>query len=195
MLFRSVNSPHGRGEGGYSPAVRPNRLLLRLVPPLALGLGACPPDVAPRDGGIDARTGDIRLELGSGQLAWEDLAPGGRVELIHGPQGGYHIFGRVRFDRLGPDVRVSFRVTPAEGGAPLTDPDDRIRLAEGRGLRPVDGAWECSGPLLVVLVAVNSAAAADALVGRRCRFEATVTSLSSGQSATVAREVTIANDT
>ena len=38
------------------------------------------------------------LELGSGQLAWEPLRPtGNRLELIHGPQGGYHVFGRVRF--------------------------------------------------------------------------------------------------
>ncbi len=175
--------------------MRSNRLLPSVVPLLALGLGACPPGGETRDAGVDAPVGDVRLALGSGQLYWEDLPPGARVELIHGPQGGYHIFGRVRFDRLGPDVRVTFRVAPAEGGAPLNDPDDRIRLAEGRGLVPGNGVWECSNPLLVVLVAVNSSAAAAALVGRRFRLEATVTSLASGQSATASREVIIVNDT
>lgn len=174
--------------------MRSNRLLLRIVPLLALLLGGCRDGGGPGDA-AETSVGAVRLELGSGQLHWEDLDPPTRVELIHGPQGGYHIFGRVRFDRLGPAVAVSFRVTPAGGGAPLNDPAERIRLAEGRGLVPTNGGWECSNALLVVLTGLHDETAAAAVVGQRFRFEATVTSVETGQSATTTREITIVNDT
>ena len=173
-----------------------NPLLLWVVPLVSLALGPCSGPEPPADSAPpDAPVGAVRLELGSGQLQWEDLAPAARVELIHGPQGGYHIFGRVRFDRLGPAVAVTFRVTPAAGGAPLNDPADRIRLAEGRGLIPANGSWECANALLVVLTTVNSQSAAAALVNQRFRFEATVTSNDTGQSATTSREIVIVDDT
>lgn len=173
-----------------------NPLLLWVVPLVTLALGPCSGGEAPVDGGVaDVPVGDVRIELGSGQLQWEDLPPAARVELIHGPQGGYHIFGRVRFDRLGPAVSVTFRVTPAAGGAPLNDPVDRIRLAEGRGLLPANGSWECANALLVVLTTVTSQAAAAALVNQRFRFETTVTSSDTGQSATTTREIVIVDDT
>jgi hypothetical protein len=173
-----------------------NRLLPAIVPLLALTLGGCRSGVTPLDAG-DGTTDrpSARIDLGSGQLHWEDLSPTARVELIHGPQGGWHIFGRVRFDRLGPAVAITFRVTPLAGGAPLNDPLERIRLAEGRGLVVGNGAWESSNALLVVLTTLRSEPAAAAVVGQRFRFETTVTSIETGQSATTAREITIVNDT
>ena len=177
--------------------MRTNRLLPAIVPILALALGGCRSGAAPSDaaGDVTADAPSVRMELGSGQLHWEDLPASARVELIHGPQGGWHIFGRVRFDRLGPSVAVTFRVTPLAGGAPLNDPAERIRLAEGRGLVPINNAWECSNALLVVLTALRDETAAAAVVGQRFRFETTVTSVETGQSATTAREITIVNDT
>lgn len=159
-------------------------------------LAACPSGGGLRDASVaEVPAGEVRLELGSGQLYWEELRPGARVEIIHGPQGGYHIFGRVRFNRLGPSVIVTFRVTPASGGDPLNDPTERLRLVEGRGLVPNGGVWECANALLVVLTTIRSETAAEALVGQRFRFEATVTSTLTGQSATTAREIVLVNDT
>jgi hypothetical protein len=47
----------------------------------------------------------------------------------------------------------------------------------------------------VVLTTLRSEPAAAAVVGQRFRFETTVTSIETGQSATTAREITIVNDT
>jgi len=175
--------------------MRTNRLLPWVVPLLALALGGCRSGPTQGDAAGDVTDdASVRMELGSGQLRWEDLPPNARVELIHGPQGGWHIFGRVRFDRLGPSVAVTFRVTPL-AGAPLNDPAEPIRLAEGRGLVPTNGGWECSNALLVVLTGLHDETAAAAVVGQRFRFEATVTSVETGQSATTTREITIVNDT
>ena len=44
---------------------------------------------------------DAGLDLGTGQLFFTALPPdGATTELIHGPQGGFHIFARLRFERL-----------------------------------------------------------------------------------------------
>jgi hypothetical protein len=134
----------------------------------------------------------IPLELGTGQASFEAVPPfGGRVELIHGPQGGYHIYGRYRFSGFAPDVYVSFRVTPAEGGAPLNNATDRVRRIDQRGLVRAGSAWECASPELVILTAIPGPAD---VVGRRYRWEVFVRSAATGQIATAEREVTIEDD-
>ena len=162
---------------------------------LARCAGPSPALDAATDAG-DAPTPGVRIDLGTGQLAWEPLAAAGTpVELIHGPQGGYHLFGRVRFDTLGPDVYVRFRVTPAEGGAVVNDPNDRIHLVEGRGLLRTSAGWETSSAQLVILVTVSSPAT---VVGRRFRLEATVPAspgIETSPAATVAREIVIVDET
>lgn len=147
----------------------------------------------------DGPNADPTFELGTGQLGWETLPPfGGRAELIHGPQGGYHIFGRVRYTGLSPDVRVWFRVTPVEGGAPLNDPTDRIRLyydvntMTSRGLLRTAAGWESSNALLVILVNIQGPAG---VVGRRFRFEAFAQAAGSDAIATTEREITIVDKT
>ena len=175
-----------------------NRPALAVVP-LVLALARCAGPSPARDAATDA--GDtpspaVRIELGTGQLGWEPLAPAGTaVELIHGPQGGYHLFGRVRFDTLGPDVYIRFRVTPAEGGAAVNDPNDRIRLTEGRGLLRTSAGWETSSAQLVILVTVSAPAT---VVGRRFRLEATVTAspgIETSPAASVTREIVVVDET
>lgn len=166
-----------------------------------LALAGCAGPAPAGDASVTDAPGDVpspgvRIELGTGQLGWEPLAPTGtHVELIHGPQGGYHLFGRVRFDTLGPDVYLRFRVTPAEGGAPVNDPNDRIHLVEGRGLLRTSGGWETSSAQLVILVTVTNPAT---VVGRRLRIEATVTAspgIETSPAASVAREVLVVDKT
>lgn len=137
------------------------------------------------------------MDLGTGQLSWEplDTTGGTRVELIHGPQGGYHLFGRVRYTSLGPDVYVRFRVTPVDGGSPLNDPAERIHLIEGRGLARAGNGWETPNAQLVVLVNIQNP---DAVVGRRVRFEVSVApspGLETTPALRVSREVLIVDDT
>lgn len=168
----------------------------RGVVPLTFLLAACAERPVAPDATVDRPPIARCVDLGTGQLYWEDLDAdaGGatRVELIHGPQGGYHIFGRVRFDCFGPDVYVRFRVAPVGGGAPVNDPMDRIRLVEARGLVPSGPGWESSNALLVVLTAVRHP---SVVVGQRFRFEAFVSMVPSGPEVTVAREIVIVDDT
>ena len=137
-----------------------------------------------------------RVELGTGQLNWEPLAPTGtHVELIHGPQGGYHIFGRVRFSAPTPDVYIRFRVTPATGGATLNDPNDRLHLVEGRGLTRTATGFESTTALLVVLVNIRGPAE---VVGRSVRLEAVLTpspGTAETPSTTASREVLVVDKT
>lgn len=113
---------------------------------------------------------DPALDVGTGQSSWEALSPttATNTELIHGPQGGYHVFGRVRFSALPPDVYASFRVTEM-GGAPINDPADRIRLRDGRGLIHTAQGWETSNALLVILTTVH---APTTVVGHTFQLEA-----------------------
>jgi hypothetical protein len=136
-----------------------------------------------------------RLELGTGQLYWEDVLPtGSRLELIHGPQGGYHLFGRVRFSGIVAPVRLVFRVTPLAGGAPINTPTDSVALTPGRNLLPAsNGQWETPGAQLVILTTITTP---TSVVQRRFVLEATVTAIESpGQSVTTSREITIVDDT
>ena len=183
----------------YLRAVFARRCSLILVCTLALGCGPTPAtndgggvDGPGLDGGPDA-SGPL-LELGSGQLAWEPLRPNGnRLELIHGPQGGYHVFGRVRFRGLGPDVYVSFRVTPAGGGPAINDPGSRVRLRDTRGLvRVGDDTFETSGAQLVILEAIRGP---QDVVGRDFRLEMTVQRFESTQTISAAAAITVVDET
>ena len=160
---------------------------------LALMAGSCTPDSPAGDAGsrADALAG-IALELGTGQASFVSLPPSGAsVELVHGPQGGYHILGRVRFRGFPPDVFTSFRVTPEKGGDPINDPTDRVHRLDQRGLVRIGDEWESSFAELVVLTAIHSP---DLVVGRRFRWEVFVQNAATGQVATTEREITVVDE-
>ena len=170
-----------------------NRRVFVLVPFLATLSGCGAPQPIEDVPGASAVT---RLELGTGQLYWEPLnASGTHVELIHGPQGGYHIFGRVRFSAPTADVYIRFRATLLDGGAALNDPNDRVHLVEGRGLTRTATGWETTSALLVVLV--NIRGPAD-VVGRNVRLEVTVApspGTAETPSATASRDIVVVDKT
>lgn len=142
---------------------------------------------------VDATT-EASLELGTGQLAWEPLsATSNRLELIHGPQGGYHVFGRVRYRGLGPDVYLSFRVAPSGGGPAINDPAARVRLREGRGLIRLGAEqWETSGAQLVILEGIRGP---GEVVGMSFRLEMTVQRVESQQMVSGSALITIIDET
>lgn len=164
------------------------RLALALVGTVT----ACPnspPAVGPDT--YDAAA-SILLELGTGRNAFEAVAPvGSSVELVHGPQGGYHIYGRYRFRGFTPDVYVSFRLTPVEGGAPVNNPADRVRRLDQHGLQRVGEGWEAASPELVILTTIRGP---GEVIGHRFRWEVFVRSAATGQVATAERDVTIVDD-
>lgn len=190
----------GSAEGArrVSVSARVNPASRHLLPALAFALGVacfhCSPGPSPSDAATpgDAPIVDPSLDLGTGQSAWEPIADGDPVELIHGPQGGYHVFARIREERLGGDIQVTFRVTPAEGGSPINDPSDRIHLIEGRGLIRTAQGWETSTALLVILTQVR---APSDVVGRRLVLEANVAQNGSTAPTTVRRTIVVVDNT
>lgn len=167
---------------------------------LSLSLAGCggsstpPPGASPPADVAGDRPAATSLSLGTGQSAWEELPADHAtdVELIHGPQGGYHVFGRVRFSGIEPPVTLSFRVVALDDGSVLNDPEDRYRLRPGLGLSPSGDGWESSSAQLVILTAVTQPAQ---VVGRRCRIEARVEPLNDPAGVTVSREVVVVDET
>lgn len=183
-------SPRGPRRVARAPAAA----LCLLV---SLGTADCGGEPSPPDAGTpDAgeTLDDPTLEFGTGQLEWEPVAPRGTpLELIHGPQGGYHLFGRVRSARLPPAVELRFRVTLASGGPALNNPEERITLRLGRGLRPSpDGGWETSTALLLVLENIRGP---EAVVGRTLRIETRARPLDDPRAAVLVREVRVVDET
>jgi hypothetical protein len=58
---------------------------------MLLLLVACSPGGGPLFDDPCDPGGDPTLEIGTGAYEYEDLEPDGTVELVHGPQGGYHV--------------------------------------------------------------------------------------------------------
>ena len=160
----------------------------------ALGAAGCPDGPVPSDATVATVDGfaAIALELGTGQTSWETLPPyGATVELIHGPQGGYHFWGRYRFNGFPPDVSVSFVVTPIEGGDAINDPTNRVHRLDQRGLVRTDSGWECAFPELVILTTIH---APSDVVGRRFRWQILMQNTATHQYATAEREITIVDN-
>lgn len=88
----------------------------------------------PEDSGTPAKGGDdtgteptgcfaeeARIDVGTGAEAFEELAPGDPVVMVHGPQGGWHLLGSVRTHNMTDVVRIRFEVVVEESGAVVAD--------------------------------------------------------------------------
>ncbi len=151
------------------------------------GGGGAPDATVHGDATYPTEAGDPTVVLGTGQENWEDIPPSGLVQLIHGPQGGYHVFGRVRLRNFTPDVYVSFRVTPEDGGA-LINSEEPVHRVDRRGLVQVGDGYESSAPELVILTQIDEPAQ---VVGQRFILQATVRENVTRRMATTQRDILI----
>jgi hypothetical protein len=67
----------------------------------------------------DERRGSPTFVVGSGKDAYAATADGATVEIIHGPQGGYHLWGAFRVTGIAAG-RVSVTYDVLRGGSPAT---------------------------------------------------------------------------
>ncbi len=118
---------------------------------------ACDGGGSPPDATVPLDAGAVSVTLGTGQEYWEDIPPSGVMTLIHGPQGGYHVYGRVRLMGFAPDVTVTFTVTPDDGGAVINAPQP-LHQVDHRGLIQVGNDYESAAPNLVILTQIHSPA-------------------------------------
>lgn len=76
--------------------------------------------------------GPPSAEVGTGAGQFEPLTDGEQVPIIHGLQGGYHVWGAVRAHNLdGHALRLSFTLTPTAATAPYTSRNDVVDLTDG----------------------------------------------------------------
>ncbi len=165
---------------------------LREAVSIALLAGACGRCHVPPTG--DGGPGPGAVALGTGQLEWEPLdGPDTTVELVFGPQGGFHVWGRARWSDEAPDVDISFRVTRLGDGAELhAGPPVRRRIADGvrLGAHPVEpGRLQTDAELVILQLSC-----ARDLVGERVRFELFVRDRARGGVASVAREARVIDE-
>jgi hypothetical protein len=79
--------------------------------------------------GDDGTTGtgcgaeDYFVEIGTGEFQYESLADGDVVTMIHGPQGGWHVWTSVVTHGSEPEVRIRPAIEAPDLGIRVTDPD------------------------------------------------------------------------
>ncbi len=76
---------------------------------LVIGVSGCLP---PGGGG-----GQGELEIGTGEWAFVEVQDRGTVELVYGPQGGWHVWVSLQAERLDPR-RVEMELTTEIAGMP-----------------------------------------------------------------------------
>lgn len=130
-----------------------------------------------------AVTGPARVELGAGTTRFEALAEGGTIELVLGPQGGWHLDLTVRAVNLPPDgvtlryeVRDDTRATPwnfpvaasLNARRVVADGEGWVRVGD-RAVFDVRAASEVEGRVLRVTVRAERGGAAVAEDSRALR--------------------------
>jgi hypothetical protein len=89
-------------------------------------------DTSPQ--GCLARTPSI--EIGTGEQIFEPLSEGAPVTMVHGPQGGWHLLGSLRFTNLKQIVEIDFTVYDGQSGVVIVENTYRAAML-------LDG--DCSG--------------------------------------------------
>lgn len=142
---------------------------------------ACTALPAASDAAIDVDE-TASLEIGTGLEAYEalpDEAP--TLEIVHGPQGGYHVYLSMRVTGLEPDTLL-WRVVRARDAYVFAN----LELSARPGtFRPSEGALERVGDWVVLAVTSPADVTMDEL-----RVEARVTSRA-GATATAMRLVRV----
>jgi hypothetical protein len=126
------------------------RLALALVAGgLVVGCAAPSTTDAGRDAsGPDAHGPDAGavLEIGTGEEGFEPLGDPPEVELVHGPQGGWHLTMAMRVWQLAP-VGLRWQVHRADDGRVLADLGLDVRPGS---YVPIDGALVRAGELVIL---------------------------------------------
>jgi hypothetical protein len=123
-----------------------------------LALAGCPSDDTASDGSIDSSAGDAitvdssgtsgpRVELGTGRANFVEIPEtGATMELIAGPQGGWHLEVSARlYDLTVEDLLLSYRIE--QGGEMISMPVMYL-LSESRLVRDGD-RWLRQGDIAV----------------------------------------------
>ena len=90
------------------------------------------------------------LEVGAGSTAFQPLADGDDIELVMGPQGGWHLDVAVRFKAISPDgLALAYRAIDVESGDNLGFPI-RSALNQDRVTHEGGGVFVRTGDRIVL---------------------------------------------
>ncbi|MEE2779391.1 MAG: hypothetical protein VYE15_02630 [Myxococcota bacterium] len=84
-------------------------------------------------------TGELDVEIGTGELVFESITEGHRFHVVYGPQGGSHVFGALRLNNPAlefPRLEVVFQLLDDDACIEMEERGDFYRSAEG------DSHWE-----------------------------------------------------
>ncbi|MDP2307216.1 MAG: hypothetical protein Q8P18_14415 [Pseudomonadota bacterium] len=73
------------------------------------------------------------VEVGGGSLAFEPVADGAEMTMVHGPQGGWHVLASARFSDVNPIVAIHYTVAVTSGagaGQIVVDNEYRVLIVE-----------------------------------------------------------------
>lgn len=108
--------------------------------------------------------GEPYVELGGGSLSWESREDGEDMELVAGPQGGWHLDVAVWFDGFGPGgVQLNYEAVDAEG--------DRVSFVTQAQLFevsvvPADTGWYRFGDRVVLDIKKTNEVVGEELILR-----------------------------
>jgi len=101
---------------------------------------------------------DAHIELGSGQLRYDELVEDGQIILIHGPQGGYHLPLNVRIFGMEPGDPSDFTSGPLtlftvldEGGNSLAYFPCAVTFPYVPSADAVGGAFQLDRPQAMII--------------------------------------------
>jgi hypothetical protein len=131
----------------------------------------------------------IVFELGTGLTEWQSVPlADGHMKLIMGPQGGYHVLGRLRFSSFSSDVSVQFKLASLDGTTLYNNPSDVLRRRDRQGLFQTATGWESSSAELVIFTAIRNP---SEVAGKIIRWEVTLQDNMTGLRAYAQRVVTV----
>ena len=99
-----------------------------------------------------------RIQIGEGETEFLDIDEGDLVDLWHGPQGGWHIFGSVRTWNLGEIATIIYWITDDELGWEIANVEHKVLMPTGTDC---DGCLEYVGMFGYVFIE-------DYTVGMEC---------------------------
>jgi hypothetical protein len=85
-----------------------------------------------------ALDGAVGLDLGTGETSFVSLVDGGTIELVMGPQGGWHVWASTRIIGVDPNGRIIHYVAETTDGVVLAEASLALMT---RFLTPIDGGW------------------------------------------------------
>ncbi len=129
---------------------------VRLLLCLCLAFSACGDDAPPGDGDDDASVpvdlgGAPRVEIGTGVTSFVAVDDGANVELVNGPQGGWHVDVTLRLYQVDPqELTMRIEGYDVASGASVGIPIERV-LTERR-VQPEGDHWLRLGDQLIFAI-------------------------------------------